>query len=146
MPPSSQVPDIARVVQLAVAPVFLLSGVGVTLTVLTNRLARIVDRARTLEGRLPAAAPAEQVDLHRELTTLSSRAQLINRALTLSTTCALLVCVVIAALFVGAFLGLDLSAFIALLFIAAMLTFIGALVSFLREIFLATANLRIGPH
>ena len=144
MPPSSQVPDIARVVQLAVAPVFLLSGVGVTLTVLTNRLARIVDRARTLEGRLPAAA--EQVELHRELTTLSSRAQLINRALTLSTTCALLVCVVIAALFVGAFLGLDLSAFIALLFIAAMLTFIGALVSFLREIFLATANLRIGPH
>jgi len=144
VPPSSQVPDIARVVQLAVAPVFLLSGVGVTLTVLTNRLARIVDRARTLEGRLPAAA--EQVELHRELTTLSSRAQLINRALTLSTTCALLVCVVIAALFVGAFLGLDLSAFIALLFIAAMLTFIGALVSFLREIFLATANLRIGPH
>ncbi len=146
MPPSPQVPDVARVIQLAVAPVFLLSGVGVTLTVLTNRLSRIVDRARSLEGRFPAAPPDEQADLHRELATLSRRAQLINRALTLSTTCALLVCVVIAALFLGAFLELDLSAIIALLFVVAMLAFIGALVSFLREIFLATANLRIGPR
>ncbi len=99
-----------------------------------------------LEGRFPAAPLNEQAELHRELTTLSRRAQLINRALTLSTTCALLVCVVIAALFLGAFLELDLSAVIALLFVVAMLAFIGALVSFLREIFLATANLRIGPR
>jgi hypothetical protein len=140
------VPDIARVIQLAVAPVFLLSGVGVTLTVLTNRLSRIVDRARSLEGRLAAAAEAEKTGLQREVATLSRRAQLINRALTLSTTCALLVCFVIATLFIGAFLGLDLSGLIAILFVVAMLAFIGGLVSFLREIFLATANLRIGSH
>jgi hypothetical protein len=140
------VPDIARVIQLAVAPVFLLSGVGVTLTVLTNRLSRIVDRARSLEGRLAAAGEAEKTGLQRELATLSRRAQLINRALTLSTTCALLVCFVIATLFIGAFLGLDLSGLIAILFVVAMLAFIGGLVSFLREIFLATANLRIGSH
>ncbi|HYT05217.1 MAG TPA: DUF2721 domain-containing protein [Gemmatimonadales bacterium] len=145
MPSNPAVPDIARVVQLAVAPVFLLSGVGVTLTVLTNRLSRIVDRARSLEGRLPAVPQAERAGLQGELATLSRRAQLINRALTLSTTCALLVCFVIATLFVGAFLELDLSGVIALLFVVAMLAFIGALVSFLREIFLATANLRIGP-
>ncbi|OLB11463.1 MAG: hypothetical protein AUH07_09450 [Gemmatimonadetes bacterium 13_2_20CM_70_9] len=146
MPPSPAVPDVARVIQLAVAPVFLLSGVGVTLTVLTSRLSRIVDRARSLEGGLAGAPQAEQAGLHRELATLSRRAQLINRALTLSTTCALLVCFVIATLFIGAFLGLDLSGLIALLFVVAMLAFIGGLVSFLREIFLATANLRIGPR
>src|SRR5207245_9311892 len=95
MPPSPAVPDVARVIQLAVAPVFLLSGVGVTLTVLTSRLSRIVDRARSLEGRLAAASRDEQAGLSRELAMLSRRAQLINRALSLSTTCGLLVCLVV---------------------------------------------------
>ncbi|HEX4574554.1 MAG TPA: DUF2721 domain-containing protein [Gemmatimonadales bacterium] len=146
MPPYAPVPDIGRAIQLAVAPVFLLSGVGVTLTVLTNRLSRIVDRARSLEDLLLTADQARQDELHRELATLSHRAALINRALTLSTTCALLVCLVIALLFVAAVFVLDLSAVVALLFVIAMLSFIGALLSFLREIRLATANLRIGPH
>ncbi|HYK82103.1 MAG TPA: DUF2721 domain-containing protein [Gemmatimonadales bacterium] len=146
MPLTTPVPEIAHVIQLAVAPVFLLSGVGVTLTVLTSRLSRIVDRARSLEGQLPAGTSGEETDVHRELATLSRRAQLINRALTLSTACALLVCVVIAALFLGALLGLDLSIVIAPLFVIAMVAFIGALLSFLREIFLATATLRIGPR
>ena len=139
------IPDIARVVQTAVAPVFLLSGVGVTLTVLTGRLARVIDRARLLESRLAAAPPSEAGTLHAALAALRRRAQLINRALTLSTACAILVCVVIAALFVGAFFRLDLSVVIAALFVLAMAAFIGGLVSFLREIFLATSTLRIGP-
>src|SRR5260370_132422 len=138
------IPDIAHVVQTAVAPVFLLAGGGVTPTVLTNRLARIIDRARLLESRLAAAPPSEAGTLHSALATLSRRAHLINRALTLSTACAILVCVVIAALFVGAFFRLDLSVAIALLFVLAMVAFIGGLVSFLREIFVATATLRIG--
>jgi len=139
------IPDIARVVQTAVAPVFLLSGVGVTLTVLTNRQGRIIDRARLLEGSLATAPPAEAARLRAALATLSRRAYLINRALTLSTTCAILVCVVVAALFIGAAFRLDLSVLIALLFVLAMIAFIGALLSFLREIFVATAALRIGP-
>lgn len=139
------IPDIARVVQTAVAPVFLLSGVGVTLTVLTGRLARVIDRARLLESRLAAAPPSEAGTLHAALAALRRRAQLINRALTLSTACAILVCVVIAALFVGASFRLDLSVVIAALFVLAMAAFIGGLVSFLREIFLATSTLRIGP-
>ena len=134
--------DIAHVIQLAVAPVFLLSGVGVTLTVLTNRLARIIDRARLLEGR---AAGEDAPRLHQELSTLSRRAQLIHRSITLSVMCALLICVVIAALFLASLLGHDLSWLIALTFIVAMLAFTGALVTFLREIFLATASLRFGP-
>lgn len=139
-----QVPGIAHVIQLAVAPVFLLSGVGVTLTVLTNRLARIVDRARVLEARPDHPDETLQARLHGDLAVLSLRAKLVNRALTLCTSCALLICLVIVALFASPVLDLDLSGLIAFLFIAAMAAFIGALVYFLREIFVATASLRIG--
>ncbi len=134
--------DIAHVIQTAVAPVFLLSGVGVTLTVLTNRMARIIDRARVLEDRM-AAHTAVEAD-HQELDTLSERARLIQRAITLSTCCALLICVVIVVLFLRTFLPVNLAEVVALLFIAAMLAFIGALGSFLREIFVGTASLRFG--
>lgn len=137
----SQVTDIARVIQLAVAPVFLLSGVGVTLTVLTNRLARIIDRARFLQL---GPAGISRTDALQELTILSRRAQLIHRAITLSTTCALVVCLVIISLFLATFLGRNFADIIALLFIVAMLAFVGALLSFLREIFLATHTLRFG--
>lgn len=146
MQADSRVTDIAHVIQLAVAPVFLLSGVGVTLTVLTNRLARIIDRARSLEAALAnPATPGEQA-MHAELRTLSRRAQLVHRAITLCTTCALLICVVIVALFAGALVTRDLSALIILVFIAAMCAFIGGLVSFLLEIRTATASLRFGPR
>jgi hypothetical protein len=78
------------------------------------------------------------------LRTLASRAGLINRAISLCTTSALLVCAVIGALFAGAFLEADLSVLVGLMFIAAMLALIGALVSFLREIHIATRSVRIG--
>jgi hypothetical protein len=135
------VPEIGHVIQSAVAPVFLLSGVGVTIGVLTNRIARIVDRARTLEAR--PHDPADQ-RTHSDLAALSSRAKLINRALTLCTICAILIALVIVALFVSPMLRVDLSGLIALLFIAGLAAYVVALVTFLREIFLATASLRIG--
>ncbi len=146
MPPDTHITDIAHIIQLAVAPVFLLSGVGVTLTVLTNRLSRIVDRARVLEERLTSATQSSTAGLNADLHTLASRARLINWAITLTTCCGLLVCLVIVALFVGYFLSVDLSRAIALLFIVGMLAFVIAFVSFLREIFLATSSLRIGPY
>jgi hypothetical protein len=139
-----QVQGIAHVIQLAVAPVFLLSGVGVTLTVLTNRLARIVDRARVLEARPDHPEPDHQARLHADLKALAQRAKLVNGALTLCTSCALLICLVIVALFASPVLVLDLSGLIALLFVAAMAAYIGALLCFLREIFISTASLRIG--
>ncbi len=141
----TQVGDIAHVIQLAVAPVFLLTGVAATLTVLTNRLGRIIDRARNLETSL-AAIPTDAADaMHYELSTLSRRAQLIHRAITLCTTCALLICVVIIMLFLGALLTAELSALTALVFIAALCAYLGALVSFLQEIKAATGTLRFGP-
>jgi hypothetical protein len=142
---SSGITDIAHGIQLAVAPVFLLSGVGVTLTVLTNRLARIIDRARALEGALPASTEERAAGMHAELGVLSRRARLVNRAITLCTSCALLICVVIVTLFTGVALGRDLSLLIVVLFITALSAFIGALLAFLLEIRAATAGLRFGP-
>jgi hypothetical protein len=144
MDPAPSITEIARVIQLAVAPVFLLSGVGVFLTLLANRLARVIDRSRTLEEHLPAATAGDQADVRGRLATLAHRARLISLAIALGTCCALLVCTVVAALFLGAFLTLDVSAAVAVLFITAMMAFIGALIAFLREVFLATASLRIG--
>jgi hypothetical protein len=142
----SQVVAIGHVIQLAVAPVFLLTGVSGLLGVLTNRLARIIDRARTLEDRLSGGPDVAQARMHEELHFLSERARRINSAVTLCTLCALLICAVIVALFVGAFLSTDLSILIGLLFTASMLALFLGLVSFLREVYVATRNLRIGPH
>lgn len=143
MPPDSGITAIAHAIQLAVAPVFLLSGIGAMLAVMTNRLARVIDRARILEGHLRAGA-GDTAPIHAQLATLARRAALVGRSITLCTITALLVCTVIAVLFLGAFLSFDPSVAVALLFIAAMFTFIFGLLTFLREIFVATASLRIG--
>lgn len=140
----NRITDVAHVIQLAVAPVFLLSGVGVTLTVLTNRLARIIDRARVLEGRLGNHPETPQEKERVELKLLARRAHMIHRAITLGTMCALLIALMIIALFAGAFLEVDLSKVIGGLFVVAMLAFVGALIGFLREIYLATGTLRFG--
>ena len=144
MQAATGITDIAHSIQLAVAPVFLLSGIGAILAVLTNRLARIIDRARVLEGTLSSAAEDKQTHLRAELGDLAKRARHIHRAITLSTACALVICVVIVALFAGVAMGRDLSMLIAVLFIAALCAFIGALISFLVEIRIATASIEFG--
>lgn len=139
-------PDIAHVIQQAVAPVFLLSGVAAMLNVLTNRLGRVIDRGRQFERDyhdLPT--PAERLVMRDRLAQLSRRSRLINRAITLCTLCALLVCLVIVTLFVSAFVHVNGARWIAGLFIIAMLALVGGLVEFLREIFVATASVRIDP-
>lgn len=143
VPQISEVSAVAHVIQLAVAPVFLLSGIGAMLAVMTNRLSRVIDRARVLEARLDGASPAAVVALHAELRILARRAELVSRAITLCTTTALLICTVIAVLFLSAFVRFDTSIPIALLFVAGMTTFFLGLLWFLREIFLATSSLRI---
>ena len=76
----SHVAGVAQVIQAAVAPVFLLAGVGATLNVLASRIGRIIDRARIMEDRLPTAAAELARELHGRLRVLSRRATLINRA------------------------------------------------------------------
>ena len=135
--------DIGHIIQLAIAPVFLLSGVGTNLIVLTNRLARIIDRSRILEERLeearvPGSEPARNAADRVELGILYRRAHLIHVSITLSTACALLICLVIVALFVGDALNAEFSRSIAAFFVLSMLSLIGSYVCLLREIFIAT--------
>jgi hypothetical protein len=139
-----QVSEIGHVIQLAVAPVFLLSGVGIILTVLTNRLARVVDRARRLEDAAESATHAQREAIHGQLRVMARRVRLMNRAITLSTVSALLVAFVVVTIFLGAFFDFNTSLPIAGMFILAMLSLIGALLFFLREVFLSISTLRIG--
>ena len=139
-----QVVDIAHAIQLAVAPVFLLSGIGVLLGVLTNRLARIVDRARRIEESLRLASTGEPAEARDQLRVAARRSRLINLAITLSTMAALLVAVVIALLFASTFVPINLAGSVAVLFVLAMAALVGALLSFLLEVRVAIAALRIG--
>src|SRR5579859_2180202 len=120
MPPEAPITAIAHVIQLAIAPVFLISGVATLLSVLTNRLGRIVDRARVVESKLDFHDEAGRAEASRELDRLSTRARLVNLAISFSTICALLTCITIATLFTGTFLSINLSKLITVLFIAAM--------------------------
>src|SRR4029453_19379542 len=95
---------VGHAIQLSVAPVFLLSGIAGMLAVMTNRLSRIVDRAREVEARLPASNPGELPLLNRELRTLSRRAKFIGVSITLCTITALFISAVVATLFIAAFL------------------------------------------
>lgn len=142
----SDIGTTSHVIQLAVAPAFLLTAIGAMMSVMTNRLGRVIDRARLLEGRLDGAAEECLASLHRDLGTLSHRAKLINMAITLCAAAAIMVCTVIAILFLGNLFLFNMSLPIALLFILAMLMLVMGLVIFLREIFIATASLRIGPQ
>jgi hypothetical protein len=141
MQTASGITDIAHGIQLSVAPVFLLTGVGTLLGVLTNRLGRIIDRARRLESAVPVMSEETVAAARAELQVLSRRARLVHRAITLATTCALLICVVIVSLFAGVALSQDLSPLIVILFTMALAAFIGALLSFLFEIRAATTGL-----
>ncbi|HEU4376333.1 MAG TPA: DUF2721 domain-containing protein [Telluria sp.] len=135
-----QISDIGHVIQLAIAPVFLLTGVATKLTVLTNRLARIIDRSRVLEDRL-RAGPHQ--DYTSELDILYGRAHLINTAITLSTCCGLLICFIIAMLFLGDTTSLPLDKYIAACFVLAMCALIGSFIFLLREIFIASKHMRL---
>jgi hypothetical protein len=137
--------DIVHLIQSAVAPVFLLSGVGVTLGVLTNRLARIVDRARLLEMRNDQEA-ARVESTAASLLVLARRAHYINTAIALCTISALFVSLVVMSLFASAFVSLNLSGAVAILFVAAMICLTGAFGAFLIEVRIATQSLRFGAH
>ncbi len=138
--------NIAHAIQLAVAPVFLLTAIGAFLGVMANRLARVIDRARVLEGKLASAQPSESSAIRAHLQILSRRAKLINMAITFCTMTALLVCGVIAILFFGSFIRFDITIPVSLIFILAMILMVMGLLWFLREVFLATSSLRIGPN
>ena len=140
--PLSNLGDIAHVIQLAIAPVFLLTGVGTLLAVLSNRLGRAVDRSRVVEARLPELAGEVLALAQDELVLISRRTRLIYAAIVLAVTCALLICLLIAVAFIDAFLVVNLAKLMGARFVLAMFALIASLAAFLREIFLAVSSAR----
>jgi hypothetical protein len=139
----THVPEIAHVIQLAVAPVFMLAGVGTIMGSAVNRLSRIIDRARMLEAevRHGAAPPASAVV--DEMHTLRRRARAVHAAIALLVTCALVVTLLISVAFLGAFITVNLNRVVAVMFVLAMFAFSAALLAFLHEIWLAMSTFRI---
>ena len=139
-----QVVDIAHAIQLALAPVFLLSGIAAFLGVLTNRLARLVDRARILERDVRQATAPDPDGAREQLSVMARRSRFINAAITLATISGLLIAMVVALLFSGTFVPINLAAYVAVLFVVSMSALVGAFLSFLLEVRIAIRSLRIG--
>ncbi len=140
------VPDITHVIQLAIAPVFLLAAVGTIITALTNRLGRAVDRRRVIEDRL-ANLPDLGADVARdELAAVGKRIKAIYIATSLVVMCGLFVCLSISVAFLDTFIPLNLAWAVAVLFVLAMFALTGALLMMLREIYLAITAPRHTLH
>ena len=140
------VPEIAGVIQLAIAPVFMLTAVGTVIGALNIRLGRAVDRRRELEERMPSMPPAELAAAREELATIARRIRFVYFSIVFAVISALFIALLIAGAFVGAFVRADLSYMIAGMFVCAMLALIVCLLLFLREIFLAVSTPRHVPR
>jgi mannose/fructose/N-acetylgalactosamine-specific phosphotransferase system component IIC len=134
--------DVGHAIQLALAPVFLLTGIAGILNVMTGRLARVIDRGRRMtESPLPL--DVDRLQLHQELRNLERRRRLASWAINACTFAALLICMVIATLFAEALLELRLQWLAGLLFTGSTLALVVGLAAFLREVRLATLTVRI---
>lgn len=136
----SHLASITQAIQLAIAPVFLLTAVGTIINALMGRLARAVDRRRAIEEILEGAEGERRQNLLRELELIARRTVLVLWSIGLAVFSALLVCLLIGTAFVGAILLLDLSRTVAILFIAAVVALTLCLLLFMREVFLAALS------
>lgn len=134
---------VARIIGQAVAPVFLLAGIGAFLNTLTGRLARIVDRGRVIEPRLLEAQGSEHDRLVREINVIDRRMRLVSSAITMTVTSAVLVCFVVSLLFAAALIRLQVGTAIALLFIGSMVTLALGFFIFLIETRVAARAIRV---
>lgn len=135
--------DVATAIQLALAPVFLLTAIAGLLNVMAGRLSRIVDRGRVLAEQRGSVSLAEQESIDLKLGNLERRRHLNSVAITACTIAALLVCMVIAAMFLEAMLDAPLKWLVGILFTTATLALVVGLAFFLREVHLATQTIRI---
>jgi hypothetical protein len=136
-------PVIQHAIQLAVAPVFLLTGVAGMLGVMANRLARIIDRSRDLKARWSSLSDRARAEAGTEIMTLERRRVFSSWAINFCTGAALLVCLCIVTLFTEEFFDVELRWFVGVQFVGGMLALIGGLSCFLREVYLATHTMRI---
>lgn len=140
---STPLGDLAHVIQAAVAPVVLISGVGLLLLTMTNRLGRIVDRARALVRELPSAGDIGRMRIQAQLQILIRRARLVRLAVTLASASVLLAGALVAVLFVAAVIRADLATTAALIFASCMVALIASMLAFIREIHLSLHALEL---
>jgi len=144
--PVTSVTQLIPVLQVAIGPVILISGVGLLLLSMTNRLARVIDRSRLLCVELRGATGADRERVVAQLGILARRANLIRLAILLASISLLLAAVLIITLFFTALLRLEVAWLIAVLFVGCMLALIGALIAFILDVdqSLAALKLEIG--
>jgi hypothetical protein len=136
--------SVSATIQLSIAPVFLLVAIGSFLNVMTQRLGRVVDRARAVETTFEGEQDErKRADERRELRALDKRIRYANMSIALSAFAALIVAIDVALLFAGAMSGVKLMTPAAVLFIVAIMGLIGGLGFFLAEITVATRSLRV---
>lgn len=133
-------------IQLAIAPVFLLTAVAAMIAAVAQRLARIVDRARVLEDRLEAGISKNPLHDHDELDRLARRGRFVNAAMALLTLCALMIGATVMVLFLGETTAYHLTRWVSVTFMAGIASFIVALVFFFAETILASEVVRFGRH
>ena len=138
-------PAIAQAIQLAIAPVFLLTGIAGLLGVMANRLARVIDRGRALEQSWAHFDERMRAAVRNEMNVLERRRMLASWSINCCTAAALLVCMVIAVLFLDEMMATNLRWLAGTLFVLAMLGVIGGLAAFLREVYLATHSVSLDP-
>jgi hypothetical protein len=135
--------DLVPSLQIAIGPVILVSGVGLLLLSMTNRLGRVIDRSRALSMELRSGADAKRGEVLSQLEILTIRARLVRQAITLAIVSLLSVAVLIITLFVAAVFALEVGVLVVVLFVCCMGALIGALIAFLRDINLSLAALKL---
>ncbi len=143
LPPTPELTHLAQIIQLAVAPVFLLAGIGAFLNVTVGRLSQIVDRARQIEPLLLASRGFDHDRLVGEMRLLDRRMAHVSRAIFLSVLSALLISAVVVLLFTAFLTGWRIGTAVALLFIAAMISVGLGFAIFLHETRLGSRAVRV---
>lgn len=131
------------IIQLAITPVILISGMGALMLTLTNRMGRIVDRTRILAGQVRAAAGDERAHLERQLDIMWRRTLLVRQAVTYNGLSMVMSCLLVVAIVLSAMGGWNLDFVMMGLFILSILLLFASLVTFLRDIFVSLHALRL---
>jgi hypothetical protein len=137
---------IAQAIQLSLSPVFMLAGIGALLNVLAGRLSRVVDRARAVEALHPRSSGPEHDRHVWELRLLDRRMSVINAALVLAVSSAVMTCLVVALLFIAELIKLHIGTMVALSFVLAMILLISSFAAFLIEVRMSLIAIHIRPE
>ena len=146
LPHTPGLTQLAQIIQLAVAPVFLLAGLGAFLNACVGRLARIVDRIRNLEPRILGSRGAEHERLLDEVRLLDRRSRIVSTAIFTTVLAALIISAVVVLLFMAFLTGYRFGTAIALLFIAAMICTGLGFAIFLHETRLGIRAIQVRAH